>query len=666
MPRPTRTRAASSRRRDAAPSSDPANAPVPVMTTTAEDTAAPPSRADGGDEEDDIYGVSDREMERQRVSKEARAEDLPTPAPATGRTTRSRATPTTTTNSTMNAAALRASRRRRDDALDKLDDLTSTIDGGSEPVVELGRRAVGDSSAVADSSLLGPRGGLGANLSGLEIHDDEIFGNLDSSFEDRDDSAAAAAPSGGGSGTRSADTSAFNVSVFRRQQPPSTTTRRRGRRRSSIVSKDDAPIRPSSRGPTTPGLSSTFSLGNFRRRQRQPSILLSSAQKASVRLASGSRAASVASGEDNDNAVESGAEEEEEEESFLPEAEGTPVRVSRGRPSSGEGDALPPDAEPGLSEAEAGADTNEGGRATRSRKRKSDQGHEGEATKRQAVEADDDGLDDLSDVEDHSSPPSFIEHRHRVVTPELDEAIFAPPASSSSHTGSPTMWPSLRDLGKKHRQAPPRARKVTPALEDDMSDLSEPPSLTHSPNYKANKPTAKTRRKSSPKLSTADLEALLPRRRRKVARGEYDLDDEDSNVSEQELPPPRATRKKPSRPLKGTSTKTNQTAGKAAKPTAAKKRSTRRTYGSRSFDKENTAEGESIEVGGGATSEPLDDTAFEADVNEEGDESTATATGLGGLSNELRAASRKFKEVDQWELDFEEVVEPSSDLPEGR
>lgn len=665
MPRQTRTRAASSRRRDASTSSDPANAPVPVMLTTADDTTAPPSRADGGDEEDDIYGVSDREMERQRVAKDARAEDLPTPAPANGRTTRSRATAATTTaNSTMDAVALRASRRRRDDALDKLGDLTSTNDdGGSEPIVEVGRRAMGD-SAMADSSLLGPRGGgIGANLSGLEIHDDEIFGNLDSSFEDRENSVATVQT--GRSGTRSADTSAFNVSVFRRQQPPSTTGRR-GRRRSSIVSKDDAPIRPSSRGPTTPGLSSTFSLGNFRRRQRQPSILLSSAQKARMGLASGSRAASAASGDENDNAVESGAEEDEDEESFLPEAEGTPVRVSRGRPSAGEGGAIPPEPEH-ESEPETGADANEneGGRATRSRKRKSDQGHEGEATKRQAVEAADDSLDELSEVEDHSSPPSFIERRHRVVTPEADDAIFAPPASSSSHTGSPTMWPSIRDLGKKHRQAPPRARKVTPALEDDMSDVSEPPSLTHSPNFKANKPTAKARRKESPKLSTADLEALLPRRRRKVARGGYDLDDEDSNVSEQELPPPRAAKKKPSKPLKGTSSKTNQIGGKAAKPTVVKKRSTRRTYGSRSFDKENTAEGESIEVGGGAASEPLDDTAFEADVNE-GDESTTTTTGLGRLSNELRAASRKFKEVDQWELDFEEVVEPSSDLPEGR
>ena len=27
---------------------------------------------------------------------------------------------------------------------------------------------------------------------------------------------------------------------------------------------------------------------------------------------------------------------------------------------------------------------------------------------------------------------------------------------------------------------------------------------------------------------------------------------------------------------------------------------------------------------------------------------------------------KKFKEVDQWELDYEEVVESSSPLPEGR
>lgn len=578
------------------------------------------------DEEDDIYGVSDRELERQRKAKKGAAGSAITEqrSESEGRNTRSRR---------ADAVALQVARRRRDGAMDRLDDLTSTTnDDDSSQNVELGRRG----AAMEDSSLLGgPRGGGGRmNLSGLEIHDDEIFGNLDSSFEMGGAGADGASSS---HGTRSADTSAFNVSVFRRQQPPRARQRRRS---SSIVSRDDAPIRPSSRGPTTPGLSSTFSLGNFKRRPRQPSILMSSAQKASLGLQR-SEAAGAASGDEN--AVES----EAEEESFLPEAEGTPVRLSRGRKSAVEGDG-PAEADPEPApQTEA-----EHGRETRSRKRKSDQGHGGEAAKRQAVEAEE-SLHESVETDDRSSPPSFIERRGRA-TPELDEDILAPPASSSSREGSPTIWPSLKDLGKKRHKAPPRARKATPVIDDDMSDISEPPSLTHSPNFQATKPAAKSKRKESPKLSTADLEALLPRRRRKARRGEHNLDDEDSNISEQELPP-RAVKKKAAKPLKDSS-KANQS-NKAKETTAPAKRATRRTYGSRRFDKENTAEGESIEVDEEA-SMPLDDTAFEADVND-GD----TTLGLG---DELKAASRKFKEVDEWELDFEEVVEPSSDLPEGR
>lgn len=621
MARTTRKRAAA-RRADSSTSSSGSTLPTARVTSDAVDVVVPPTS------QDDIYGVSDRELHRQRDAKAADSSVV-----SQRRSTRSR------------AAASNVST-----VMSTLDNLTSTNDN-SPLVVELGRR---DATGMEESSLLGapPRLG-GGNLSGLEIHDDEIFGNLDSSFD------MSAADAGGSSrGLRSADTStasAFNVSVFRRQQQkqrPASRSRQR-RRSSSIVGRDDAPIRPSSRGPTTPGLSSTFSLGNFKRRQRQPSILLSSAQKAGLELQR-SRATSVASGDDN--AVESEVEGEAEE-SFMPEAEGTPIRLSRRRQSAADEGAgaetqsrLEPEPQvDGVPEAN-------GGRQTRSRKRKSDQGHKDETAKRQAIEAEGEpeaALHDSIEIDDRSSPPSFVGHRRRA-TYELDENIFAPPASSSSREGSPMNWPSIKDLGKKNK-APTRARKVTPAIADDMSDISEPPSLTHSPNFKATKP-AKNKRQDSPKLSTADLEALLPRRRRRIRRGEDNMDDEDSNISEQELPA-RISRKKPTKALKE-STKTNQ--NNAEKEAAGRvKRTARRTYGSRRFDKENTVEGESIEVGGDAAA-PLDDTAFEADVN---DDTTTTTLGLGA---ELKAASRKFKEVDRWELDFEEVVEPSSDLPEGR
>ncbi|KAJ4391131.1 hypothetical protein N0V93_004746 [Gnomoniopsis smithogilvyi] len=622
MPRPTRasrlrrgaeaTPAASNTSSDpAAPALAPAPATIEKFTIISSDNA------------EDIYGVSDREVERQRRLS---------------------------VGSNASAVALAAAQRDREAALSRLDNLTSTTGDAmnSSDVPELGRKEMAIESSLLghkglgmESSLLG---GARGNLSGMEINDSEIFGNLDSSFDD----AGAKETTGSHSGTRSADTSTFNVSVFRRQ--PS-----RRRRQSSIVGKDDAPIRPSSRGPTTPGLGSTLNLGNFRRRQRQPSILLSSAQKANLGLQR-SRATSA----ETETAV---AVDSDMEESFLPEAEGTPVRLSRGRNSAAG------QAEEG-SEATPDVDV---GRETRSKKRKSTESHETEAAKRQAVEREaSETIHDSVEADmpssplsvhdsEPSSPPSFIMRsiQRRRVSQGLDSDILAPPVDSDSEEDGPMMWPSLKDLGKKRHGGPSRTQKATPALEDDdMSDLSDPPSLTHSPNFKATKPAAKVKRQESPKLSTADLEALLPRRRRKARRDPYDSDNQENSASEQEERPRRAAKKKPAKPLNGIS-KTNRTNTTSTAPASAPaKRTTRRTYGSRSFDEENTIEGDSIEVNEEAST-PLDDTAFEADVNEE------TTTTL-GLPAELKAASKKFKEVDKWELEFEEVVEPSSDLPEGR
>lgn len=630
MPRPPR----SSRLRRGAPATE--------ALTSSSDLAPVPAKIgkvtiipSDDEEEDDIYGISDRDVERPE-SASAPLARIPSE-----RSTRSRAS----LGSNSTAGALIPAHTSRELLISRLGDLTNdAVDSSDAP--ELGRKNLGMESSLlgrkdlaVDSSLLA---GARDNLSGLEIGDSEIFGNLDSSFDAAGDGKET---TGSHSGTRSADTSTFNVSLFRRQ--PS------GRRRqSSIVGKDDAPIRPSSRGPTTPGVGSTLNLGNFRRRQRQPSILLSSAQKANLGLQR-SRAASV----ETENAV---AVESDMEESFLPEAEGTPVRLSRGEKSaSGEEEVEVDDA--------LKAD---GGREARSKKRKSTESHESEAAKRQAVEAETEEtihrsveieqpsspLSVHDSQEEPSSPPSFIMRsiERRRATQELDSDILAPPEESDSREGSPTMWPSLKDLGKKRSGT--RARKATPERDDDdMSELSEPPSLTHSPNFKATKPAAKPKPKASPKLSTADLEALLPRRRRKSRRGPFDAENMEDSESEEEAPRRRAAKKKPTQPLNG-STKANQ-ANTAKTAPAPAKRATKRTYGSRRFDKENTVEGDTIEA-----SAPLDDTAFEADVT--GDTTTTTSTG--GLPAELKAASRKFKEVDKWELEFEEIVEPSSDLPEGR
>ncbi len=159
-------------------------------------------------------------------------------------------------------------------------------------------------------------------------------------------------------------------------------------------------------------------------------------------------------------------------------------------------------------------------------------------------------------------------------------------------------------------------------------------------------------REPSP-LTTATLTSLLPRRRRKIrndpwevdSEGEIDtsgLGDEDDELASAN--PRRGRPRKESRPL-GSSENTTAQATKLRPRKPA-----RRTYGSRNFsDKENQeGEGDSIEV----AVTPLPDDTFDGP---DGSEDTTF-----DLAEELKIAAKKFKEVDKWELDFEEVTQSSS------
>jgi ATP-dependent RNA helicase MRH4 len=71
-----------------------------------------------------------------------------------------------------------------------------------------------------------------------------------------------------------------------------------------------------------------------------------------------------------------------------------------------------------------------------------------------------------------------------------------------------------------------------------------------------------------------------------------------------------------------------------------------RTYSRRSSDKENEGEGEDNDGEEGADDETFDQTT----------DSVREVF----AAEELQQAAKKFKEVDKWELDFEEVVQSSS------
>lgn len=507
--------------------------------------------------------------------------------------------------------ALEQSMHRRDDAMSRLENITSTsrtVDVSSSDDVasppEVGRR-----------SEASTRRARYTDVSGLDL-DDSMFGDLD-----LEESIVAGDETR--SGLHSTETSSLNVAAFRRRP-----------RVSSIVGKDDAPIRPSSRGPNTPGISSTINFGNFKRRQREPSILGTARKHRS-------RSRQPLASED-----ESG---DEREGTRLGRAfsRQRSTRQASVAPSQGESRAVSP------------------ARETRKRKSLEEQG--GSAQKRTAMECEveahdsieiDDGMDSDEDDSVLSSLPTTPP---RGVTPDPNDPDLAPPASIASSDDSPPAqanWESLAHRNYHHKRPASRAQK-TPELGADASDISSPPSLTHSPNYAAPPPKRAPRGRArkrepepAPKVTTAELASLLPRRRHKHPNNDpynisSDAEEEaltfDNDDDELSYAHPRATRtKRSTKPLRNAS----KSKAKGKQPATGK--GAKRTYGSKTSDKENDEE-DSIVVGGNGDGE-------EATPDEESSQEM-----LERMGEELKNAAKKFKEVDKWELAFEEVTEPSSE-----
>ncbi|KAK2593157.1 hypothetical protein QQS21_009129 [Conoideocrella luteorostrata] len=522
--------------------------------------------------------------------------------------------------------ALRAANQSRDAALDRLANEDPTVTSGPDDTrssVEIGRRVLATPSMRRDTT-------------GLDLADDSVFGDLGDSFADGDVPEA----------PHSAASSSMTLSHFK--------TRPRSRQ-SSIIGRNDPPIRPSSRGGnSTAGVSSSFNIGVFRRRAREPSILATS-RRARSRTGSvaGSAAGSVTSSRAASVAQDSELESEGE---FAPEAESTPLdnrRRSRRTQQQVEREPSPER------------------RRRSTRKRKSEDDAElgtDRPGKISRVEANG-GLDinsdsDLSDVPSPSPPARFV----RPITPVNMDEITAPPASSDSEHDD-AVWPDIHTLAKKRR----RPSVTTPLRNnDDLSDISTPPSLTHSPNLATTtRGRAASKRNPSPKITTADLASLLPKRRYKRNRDDFDIDsdvegdasskdDGDDDGPSRQVS--RSGRRKGSRPPSRATSRPATRGGahsrlhnvlKPKQTLASVRRSARtanKTY-RRQEDKENESEGADDENDNSQFA-PLPDDTF--------DDAGAMVADIQN-ADELKKASKKFLEVDQWELSFEEVAEPPSD-----
>ncbi|KAI0002808.1 hypothetical protein F4779DRAFT_602639 [Xylariaceae sp. FL0662B] len=587
MARPKRTRGASTR--SAAKAASPV--PVPVPAEPAEETSS------------DLYDVSDREKEKAEQRRKSTRE-----------TTSAHTRPTLSQQK-----ALMSQRQRRDSAMERLQNITSTTGNGasesmgeSEASVELGRRGTPT-----------PVHGRMTDVSGLDL-DDDAFDDLETTID----------LAGPASAQRSTDTSTLSTSHFRRRA-----------RAGSFLSRDDGPIRPSSRtGPNTPAFSSTFNIGLFKKRAREPSIL-GTAQKPRPQRPEPER--------------ESEHEEDEADDEFAPEAESTPLRRSK-RHSKGAGpDRVSPQALP----------------SAKTRKRKSEESHE--RRPRTSPFEENERIEGAAQQShsDISSPPSLPREYDRPVTPVMNGEFMAPPLSSGSSSSDQEIWPPLQSLARRARR-PASGLRRTPVRDGNVSEMSSPPSLTYSPNYPEPSPppkqAAKSKRRAASKpetkVTTAVLTGLLPRRRHKHGRGDlFDVEDEsDAEVDisglgadEDELSYVNArTRRRPARPG-SRSGPTNQSKSRGrsgqrgkAKQTPGSNKPAVRTYGRRS-DEENQ----------GDDSEEDDGSMGPAGAEQSEENSELMVARMG---SELKSAKRKFQEVDKWELRYEEMTQSSSPFRGGR
>ncbi|OBT82217.1 hypothetical protein VE02_09005 [Pseudogymnoascus sp. 03VT05] len=388
--------------------------------------------------------------------------------------------------------------------------------------------------------------------------------------------------------------------------------------------------------PVNPG--SALKTGLFRRRARQPSILGTPSQNPSRAL--------PAEASDQE---EQG--DDDEEDDFNPEDESTPLNLPNSKPLDGSPQSTSP---------------------LNSRKRKlSSPSASNTSAALPPLER--------SPSSALSPPPVSSPLSARSQTPEMMSSTHAPPQSSSSLRLSLTPPRRTRAASGIPSERTPTTRRQPPrsvAMDDDL--LSSPPSLTHSPDNRpsvkkpAGKPKGKAAAKPGPaSLSTAQLQLLLPRRRRRAARDAYDIgssDDEvDAESDEDELShlaaaPSRSNRQTPGARKRVTKLQ-SAIKGKGKAVAAAQAAAAKRTYGSRRgaapslSDKENgdnSAQVSDAEVDPDDSLAPVQDSVEDSSVLEE------------RLGTELKIAKRKFEDVDQWEMEFEDMTANSSSPKDAR
>lgn len=443
---------------------------------------------------------------------------------------------------------------------------------------------------------------------------------------------------------------------------------------------------------------SILALKNFKRRPRQGSMLAMVQQRTASARPS---LANARAQEPEDLSVFDLDHASDDAEDFEPEAEGTPVQLSKAKkPASAkrksigkERTATPASAANAKKRNSDGLDSSHSALdALRSKKRKSN-----------LAPANDVPLPAF-DNDEFAAPPPEPQASSRHATSEPRQPTSDVQVLNSSPESTPTTEPSSSD--KRHSyderdaavpSTEERDRLPSPeppaAVDDEEDDFAIPngtmaepvsspattpepevinatqrtdiyadPLTQISPPRQTRTQDANRPRRKKAAMSTAALQSLLPKRRAKPQprhkRTEYDIssnDDEDtrldaSNLSEDEdelggrlrrqaKTTPAKGRKAKSKPQALSSARRSTAARKSAATSTLKSGKAAKTYGRKGAAAMSDKENEEY-VGGGEDSE-LPDTSLE--MHEV------------AKSKELEEAKRKFAEVDEWDMSFESM-----------
>ena len=425
----------------------------------------------------------------------------------------------------------------------------------------------------------------------------------------------------------------------------------RGKDTSAVTSAPVLPSGPSLEEQGTPAVdSSVLAIAKFKRRPRQPSILQLVQQ--------------------HDNRAEE-QDGDEDLDDFQPDDESTPFLVSKTNPqiqdtptsSSSTSQQLP-----GLAHSRKRKFTPPVIQIPRSQSSVS--------RPTTPIMQDPEVSDVYSIAGDEPELPT--QHANRAPSPQPQSDTMAPPQSSSPANGTPQhkrptrTRPTARSSPRSRasRKKPVRRAAAAPAPDPKkpLSVISEPASPAQ--------PTRKRNARAPTTLSTATLQNLLPRRRRRPKQaGEFDIPSSDDGVmdttdlgeDEDELSHVAVAKrvgvkKNPAKTPASKKRVAGATVGR--KMVQRKAKGATRTYARKVSDKENEPRVLSGIGEEGDSLGPIGDDDETGDVMAEG--GRVDTRRLGPTGKELQKLAQKFHEVDKWALEFEEVTASSSSPRDAR